>query len=161
MARLDPGGSGLTRRMLTERRDRIWLHVRGAVAVLAVALVGTFWWAFFFHDGRKSIDLESWAEPADSFTADLMPGARWATDELCTREFPCTQAVTSDTLTMYRFEHRLFAVAAAEHFGENAYLTGWIVVRFEPGALSAEDRDAFEGSVGCINTWVSEDGRDC
>ena len=50
---------------------------------------------------------------------------------------------------------------ACRRCGEDAYLTGWIVVRFEPGALSAEGRDAFEGWVGCNITWVSEDGRDC
>ncbi len=62
---------------------------------------------------------------------------------------------------MYRFAEREEAVAAADSFGDDGYLTGWIAVRFEPGALTAADRDSFEYGVGCINTWVSEDGRDC
>jgi hypothetical protein len=131
----------------------------GAGIVWAAAVL-LFVWAMLFYDGRQDIDLADWAE-GDGFSADLMPGARWATDELCGSDVPCIQAVTSETLTMYRFEYRELAQAAAAYWGEDAYLTGWIVVRFEPGALSAQDRDAFEGSVGCINTWVSEDGRDC
>jgi hypothetical protein len=80
---------------------------------------------------------------------------------LCGDQLPCIQAVTSDTLTMYRFADRDHAVAAAESLGEDGYLTGWIVIRFQPDALSPRSRDAFERSVGCINTWESEDGRDC
>ena len=117
-----------------------------------------FIWAMLFYDGRQNLDLESWANGAES---GFMPGARWATDELCGSDLPCIQAVTSETLTMYRFEHRALAQAAAAYWGEDAYLTGWIVVRFEPGGLSAGERYAFEGWVGCNNTWVSEDGRDC
>jgi hypothetical protein len=62
---------------------------------------------------------------------------------------------------MYRFAEREEAVAAADSFSDDDYLTGWIAVRFEPGALTAAERDSFEYGVGCINTWVSEDGRDC
>ncbi len=90
-----------------------------------------------------------------------MPGARWATKELCTERLPCIQAVTSETLTMYRFAEREEAVAAADSFGDDGCLTGWIAVRFEPGALTAAERNSVEYGVGCINTWVSEDGRDC
>ena len=128
---------------------------------LPLAFVGLFLWAIVFHDGRESIDLEQWANPQDAWTQELMPGARWATDELCGPEFPCIQAVTSDTLTMYRFAEREFAVVAAEHFGEDGYLTGWIAVRYEPGALSAQDRYGFEYGISCINTWVGEEGQDC
>ena len=131
----------------------------GIVAgLLWVGAVVAFVWAMLFYDGRQDLDLESWAE-GDGF--GMMPGARWATDELCGSDVPCIQAVASETLTMYRFEYRQLAQAAAAYWGEDAYLTGWIVVRFEPGALSAEDRYAFEYFVGCNNTWVSEDGRDC
>jgi hypothetical protein len=62
---------------------------------------------------------------------------------------------------MYRFREREFAVVAAEHFGEDGYLTGWIAVRYEPGALSAQDRYGFEYGISCINTWVGEEGQDC
>ena len=130
--------------------------VAGIAWVGAVAL---FIWAMLFYDGRQDLDLERWADGDES--GGMMPGARWATGELCGSDVPCIQAVTSETLTMYRFEYRELAQAAAAYWGEDAYLTGWIVVRFEPGGLSAENRYAFEGSVGCINTWVSEDGRDC
>ncbi len=57
----------------------------------------------------------------------MIPGARWATDELCGEDLRCIEALTSDTLTMYRFA----------------------------------ERDDFEYGIGCVNTWVSEDGRDC
>ena len=139
---------------------RVVLRDLAIVAGIAwVGAVALFIWAMLFYDGRQDLDLERWADGAES--GDMMPGARWATDELCGSDVPCIQAVTSETLTMYRFEYRELAQAAAAYWGEDAYLTGWIVVRFEPGALSAENRYAFEGSVGCINTWVSEDGRDC
>ena len=127
--------------------------LRDLAIVAGIAWFGAitlFVWAFFFYDGRQDLDLESWAD--GDF---MMPGARWATDELCGSDVPCIQAVTSETLTMYRFEYRALAQAAAAYWGEDAYLTGWIVVRFEPGALSAEDRYAFEYCVGCNNTWVS------
>ena len=140
------------------------MRARGVLSLavgLPVAFVAALTWLVVFHDGRESIDLERWANPQDAWTQELMPGARWATDELCGPEFPCIQAVTSDTLTMYRFAEREFAVNAAEHFGEDGYLTGWIAVRYEPGALSAQDRYGFEYGISCINTWVGEEGQDC
>jgi hypothetical protein len=127
------------------------------VATLAGALV----WAFLVHDGRKDIDLGLWVGAEDAWTQSVMPGARWASDELCSDELPCIQAVTSETLTMYRFADRDEAVTVAEQFGEDGYLTGWIAVRYEPGGLTAAQRDEFEYGIGCINTWISEDGRDC
>ena len=74
---------------------------------------------------------------------------------------PCSRAVTSDTLTMYRFAECGEAEIAAESVGEDGYLTGWIAVRHEPGGLTSAERDDFEYGIGCIDTWVSEDGRDC
>ena len=91
----------------------------------------------------------------------MMPGARWATDELCGSDVPCMQAVTSETLTMYRFADRDDAVAAAESFGADGYLTGWIAVRYEPGGLTPAEREDFEYGISCINTWVGEAGQDC
>ena len=67
----------------------------------------------------------------------MMPGARWGTDELCGDDLRCTQAVQSDRLTMYRFAEREDAVAAARDLGgRGLILSGWIVVRFEPGGLT-------------------------
>ncbi|WP_147251429.1 hypothetical protein [Blastococcus sp. TBT05-19] len=113
------------------------------------------------YDGRKHIDLAGWAEADDAWTREMMPGARWATDELCSDELPCDQAVTSETLTMYRFDDHADAVAAAREFAGEAYKSGWIVVRFEPGALSREERQAFVGGLDCINVGVTEDGVEC
>jgi hypothetical protein len=62
---------------------------------------------------------------------------------------------------MYRFEERPPAVAAADHFGDDGYLTGWIAVRYEPGGLTASQRGDFESVISCINTWVGEEGQDC
>jgi hypothetical protein len=36
-----------------------------------------------------------------------------------------------------------------------------IAVHFEPNGLTTAERDGFEYGIGCITTWVSEDGRDC
>lgn len=124
-----------------------------AVVLLLVLAVG--------YDGRKHLDLASWAEPRDTWTAELMPGADWATDDLCDEELPCIQAVESDTVTMYRFAERSEAVAMADRLGDGAYLTGWIVLHFVPGGLTSAERYDLEYSVGCNNTWESEDGRDC
>jgi hypothetical protein len=131
------------------------LYLPAALVVAAVLML-------LSCDGRRDVDLRAWVEADDPWSRSVMPHARWATDELCGEgRMPCIQAVTSDTLTMYRFEERMYAEALAERLGEDAYLSGWIVVRFEPGGLPPGDRYGFEYGVGCINTWVSEDGRDC
>jgi hypothetical protein len=130
----------------------IGLPVASVVAV-AVLLIS--------YDGRRDIDLGGWVGAEDSWTRSMMPGARWATDELCGSGVPCMQAVTSETLTMYRFADRDDAVAAAESFGADGYLTGWIAVRYEPGGLSPGEREDFEYGISCINTWVGEAGQDC
>ena len=132
-----------------------------ALGLVGAALFGALFWAMFIYDGRKDLDLSPWASPEDPWTRSMMPGAHWATDELCDDAMPCIQAVASETVTLYRFAERDQAVAAAESFGDDGYLTGWIAVRFQPGGLTAADRDDVEYSIGCINTWVSEDGRDC
>ena len=62
---------------------------------------------------------------------------------------------------MYRFEEREFAVAAADRFGDDGYLTGWIAVRYQPGGLTPAQREDFEYGISCINTWVGEAGQDC
>ena len=140
------------------------MRARGVLSLavgLPLAFVGGLAWLALGYDGRQDIDLETWAHPQDDWTRSMMPGAHWNTDELCTPDFPCIQAVTSETLTMYRFEWRPLAVAAAERFGDDGYLTGWIAVRYEPGELSAAQREDFEYSISCINTWVGEEGQDC
>lgn len=133
-----------------------------AAGVVWAGAMVLFVWALLFYDGRQGIDLDAWAG-GDHYYANLMPGARWATDELCGSDVPCIQAVTSESLTMYRFEYWELARVAAAHWGEDAYLTGWIVVRFEPGALSPVDRDAFEGrwaasTRGSARTAATADG---
>jgi hypothetical protein len=132
----------------------VGLLLVGALVLLAI-------WAFMLHDPREDIDLAGWVGSGDSWHESMMPSSRWATDELCDAELPCIQAVTSETLTMYRFEERSDAVTAAESFGADGYLTGWIAVRYEPGALSESERYNFEYSISCINTFVGEEGQDC
>ncbi|MGY1812866.1 hypothetical protein [Blastococcus sp. SYSU D00820] len=132
----------------------------GAAALAALAAVA-FVLLIVVHDGRRTIDLGRWVGADDDWTRSVMPGARWATEELCGPELPCLQAVRAETLTMYRFLERADAEAAARRFGDDAYLTGWIVIRFEPGGLTPTERSDVEYGIGCINTWVSEDGRDC
>ena len=91
----------------------------------------------------------------------MMPGARWATDQLCGSELPCIQAVEPDTLTMFRFAEREDAVAAARSRAGQAYLSGWIVVRFEPDRLTAAERSEFAASLDCVNVGVAEGGLEC
>ena len=62
---------------------------------------------------------------------------------------------------MYRFADRDDAEAAARSFGDDGHLTGWILVRFDPDGLTPAQRDDGEYGIGCTDTWVSEDGRDC
>ena len=110
--------------------------VVGVALVAVVVFLATF-------DGRRLIDLGAWVGAQDPWRQSVVPNARWATDELCDADLPCTQAVQSDTLTMYRFLDRDDAVAAARRFAGEAYLSGWIVVRFEPGRLTAAQRSEF------------------
>jgi hypothetical protein len=139
-----------------------WLPVAagvvGAVIGAAVVHVGT---DDFRYGGRENIDLAGWVGTEDAWTRSMMPGARWATHELCGAGLPCRQAVRSDTLTMYRFGDREDAVAAARHFAGEAYLSGWIVVRFEDGGLTAAQRREFAESLDCINVGVAEGGLEC
>lgn len=140
-----------------------WLPVAAGVVIgamsgaLAVYVVSDD----FRYGGREDIDLGRWVQPGDPWTDSMMPGARLATDQLCTSELPCIQAVESDTLTMYRFDEREDAVAAARSFAGEAYQSGWIVVRFEPDGLTAAERREFAGSLDCINVGVAEGGLEC
>jgi len=133
----------------------------GLVALVLSVLCGLFVFTLVFYDGRQDIDLGRWVDSQEPWDREFMPNARWATDELCGDELLCIEAMTSDTLTMYRFARREHAVDAAESFGDDGYLTGWIAVRYEPGVLSESDRTAFEDYIACINTWVGEQGQDC
>ncbi len=133
----------------------------GVGVVLVAGIAASAVW-LMTYDGRKDIDLGRWVEAEDPWTQAVMRDARFAADELCGAASPCLQAVTSETLTMYRFGERGDAIAAAQSFGEDGYLSGWIVVRYEPGRLTPRAAvPTFEYSIGCINTWVSEDGHDC
>ena len=115
----------------------------------------------FRYGGRDHIDLDSWVGADDSWTQTAMPGAAWATDELCGTDLPCVQAVRSDTLTMYRFEDRDDAVAAARGYAGEGYLSGWIVVQFEPDGLTSAERSEFAGYLDCVNVGVAEGGLEC
>ncbi|MCA0144968.1 hypothetical protein [Blastococcus sp. LR1] len=139
-------------------RSRPLLLLIGALVGAGIVLAATF---VTNYDGRKTIDLAAWAEVDDAWDREMMPGARWATDELCTDDLPCSQAVTSDTLTMYRFDDHADAVAIARRFAGEAYKSGWIVVRFEPGGLTADQRQSFVGVLDCINVGDTEDGLGC
>ena len=140
-----------------------WLPVAAGVAVGAVsgALVVYLGSDDFRYGGREDIDLGGWVQPGDPWTESMMPGTQWATDQLCGPELPCIQAVESDTLTMYRFAEREDAVAAARSFAGEAYLSGWIVVRFEPDGLTAAERREFAGSLDCIHVGIAEGGLEC
>ena len=136
-------------------------RIAGLLALALSVLCGLFVFTLVFYDGRQNIDLGSWVSPQSAYDREMMPNPRWATDELCGDELPCIQAVTSDTVTLYRFARREHAVDAAESFGDDGYLTGWIAVRYEPGGLSESQRHDFEFYISCINTWVGEEGQDC
>jgi hypothetical protein len=139
-------------------RTRTTVAVALGIPLAGIALLA---YLFFSYDGRQAIDLGSWVGPQTPYDREMMPNPRWATDELCDRDLPCLQAVTSDTLTLFRFARREHAVEAAESFGDDGYLTGWIAVRYAPGGLTESQRTEFEYGISCINTWVGEEGQDC
>lgn len=140
-----------------------WVSVAaGAVAGAAVGALAVYVSTDDFrYGGRQDIDLEAWVGAEDAWTQSMVPGARRATDELCDADLPCIQAVRSDTLTMYRFADREDAVAAARGFAGEAHLSGWIVVRFEPGALTAAERREFAAGLDCVDVGVAEGGLEC
>jgi len=129
------------------------------VAATCVLGGGVAW--LVTYDGRQDIDLQQWAADDGSWARQLMPGARTATDELCSHELPCVQALTSDTLTMYRFASEDEAADAARRFGGDAYLSHWIVVRFEPEALTPAQRREFGRSLDCVDVGIADDGTEC
>lgn len=142
---------------------RRWVVALGAGAVGAAVGAGAVYLGSdaFLYGGREHVDLGGWVEREDAWTERMMPNARWATEELCGPELPCMQAVQSDTLTMYRFDDREDAVAAARDLAGEAHLSGWIVVRFAPGALTAAERREFAYSLDCTNVGVAEGGLEC
>lgn len=139
----------------------VWAVVAAVLGATVGALVVYARSDAFLYGGRQYIDLDPYVEEGDTWTRSVMPGARWATDEVCDAELPCIQAAQSDTLTMYRFEDREDAVAASRMFAGEAYLSGWIVVRFEAGGLSAAERREFASYLDCINVGVAEGGLEC
>lgn len=110
---------------------------------LVALLIGGY--MLLHHDGRSAIDLRGYVENPSPYA----PGARIATDELCDADRPCIHAVDSDTLTMRRFESAEQAAAAASTLGGDVRLSGWIVVNFEPGRLSEEERGEFMAAQYC------------
>ena len=78
---------------------------------------------------------------------------------------PAAPLGTTDQMSPIRaavpFDDRQDAVAAALEFAGDAYLSGWIVVRFEPDALTAAERREFAYSLDCINVGVAEGGLEC
>jgi hypothetical protein len=69
--------------------------------------------------------------------------------------------VASDTVTMYRFAEQEQALATARSLAGEAYLSGWIVLHFEPGALTQSQRVEIALSVDCVNVGVTDDGVEC
>jgi hypothetical protein len=130
----------------------------GAVVVAALVATVVF---LATYDARRDIDLGRWVDAGDAWTRTVVPTARWATDELCGADLPCRQAVRSDTLTMYRFADRDDAVAAARRFAGEAHLSGWIVVRFEPGAVTRSQRSELAAGLDCLHVGITEDGVEC
>jgi hypothetical protein len=123
------------------------------VALLFVYLVAGY-------DGRQDIDLRGFLGDT-AWERQMLPGAHLATEEICDDDLPCIQAVEAETLTMLRFARQEQAAAAAERYGDQAYLNGWIVVRFAPGALTADQRREFQGVLACTHVMVGQEGQDC
>ncbi|NEM04529.1 hypothetical protein [Geodermatophilus normandii] len=137
----------------------LWAGVSMAVGlVVGAGLVEDYHW--LEDDGsRRHVDLGTFVDTGGDPAA--LPGGRWVTGDVCDEEVPCIQAVRSDALTVYRFADRDDAVALARSFAGDAYLSGWIVVRFEPGALTAAERVSFASDLDCINVGVAEGGLEC
>lgn len=126
--------------------------------VLGAGLVEGYHW--LEDDGsRRHVDLGRYVDTGDGPAA--LPGGRWVTDEVCDDEVPCIQAVRSEALTLYRFADRDDAVDLARSFAGDAHVSGWIVVRFEPGVLSPAERVAFASDLDCVNVGVAEGGLEC
>ena len=108
------------------------------------------------YEGRGDLLIDD-IVGADPWGRQMVPGAREATGEFCDEELPCVEALTSETLTMYRFPDSEQAAAAADSFGEHGYLSGWVAVRYEPDALTPRQRAEFERGIGCVGSSAGED----
>ncbi|MGY1650735.1 hypothetical protein [Geodermatophilus sp. SYSU D01119] len=138
---------------MTERTA--WLVV-GLTPGLTAGVLGSEAWRWLDENAsRRHVDLSSFVD------GPALPGGRWATDELCDDEVPCFQAVRSDDLSLYHFADRDDALAFGRSLAGDAYVSGWIVVRFEPGALAAGERVAFASGLDCIDVGVAEGGLEC
>jgi hypothetical protein len=150
--------AGREEAFVLEQRRRA---VHAVVALAAVGVLIALALRFVIHDGRQDIDLRDWVGDDGSWAQRMMPGARMATDELCDEALPCVQAVTAETLTMYRFTTEDEAATAAREFGGDAYLSHWIVVRFEADRLTPAQRREFGRSLDCVDVGIADDGREC
>jgi hypothetical protein len=122
---------------------REWVLLGVGIAGMLFGIFGLSGW-LLSYDGRQDIDLVSYAQPFQ-----LMPGARMATEDLCSDTVPCIEAVDSDTLTMPRFESAEQVSAVAAMLGGGVRLAGWIVVEFKPGGLSEDEKRNFAAALYC------------
>lgn len=114
---------------------------------------------FALYDGRSQLYPADFVDGTDWQRA-MMPGAHDATDEICDADFPCVQAVDSETLILLKFRTKEEAAHVASHYGDT-HLSAWLVVRYNPGGLTAAERTDFEFGIDCTNTFVGAGGQDC
>lgn len=131
-------------------------HPRRVLTTVALVVVTAFvaltaW--YLALDTRQFLDIEESLLQPGSGADPFMPGARSVPDELCGAPGTCIQAVTSETVDVFRYSTREEAAAAAASWGVDGYHSYWIAVRFVPGRLSPYERGEFvEGFDGSNTT---------
>ena len=132
-------GSHALEGVLVTRRERLFV----AIAIIGM-LAGAAGWIYNF-DGRKGLELDAFLSPSEKDKAlDV-------TEERCGRDVHCSEALKVPDKTLYRFESWDAASAAAAYLGDDARLAGYIVVEFDGGGLSAEERASFMFGIYCTN----------
>ncbi|SDF86002.1 hypothetical protein [Klenkia brasiliensis] len=111
------------------------------LALTSVALwVGTY-------DGRRDVEL---ATVAEAFADRIGPSAD-ATEAVCREPVLCTQALRSDGALLMAFDRQDEASAAAAALGGDSRLAGYVVLRFEDGRLSQEERAGLAATLYCLH----------
>lgn len=83
----------------------------------------------------------------------LNQNATDATEELCTKDLPCTEAARSDQAVYTRFDSLKLAESYAKEIGADAYQSNFMVIDYSHSDIGNADRKEIEQWIDGIHAW--------